>query len=121
MNERSKEKIPKLYATENVSLEKKIIYQRYQIKEIGFYWLIAELDKNENLAFGYANLNDDQFAEWGYIGIDELLENGAELDREWKPCTYREAIDKILKEREERRLRSKKFIQTTEDRGNCQR
>jgi len=31
-----------------------------------------------------------------------LLDNGAELDEEWKPCTYKEALDKISKEREER-------------------
>jgi len=110
MNGKSKEKIPKLYATENVPFEKKIIHQRYQIEEIGFYWLIAEIDKRKNLAFGYANLNDDQLAEWGYIDIDELLKNGAELDKEWKPCTYKEAIDKISKEREERRLRLKRFM-----------
>lgn len=59
----------------------------YQIKELGFYWLIAELDREKDLAFGYANLNDHQMAEWGYISIRELLENGAELDRNWKPCT----------------------------------
>ena len=110
MDERTKEKIPRLYATEKIPLERKIIYQRYQIREIGFYWLIAELDKRKNLAFGFANLNDDQLAEWGYIDIDELLENGAELDNEWKPCTYKEAIDKILKEREEKRLRSRDSI-----------
>ena len=84
-----------------------MIYQRYQIRDIGFYWLVAELDKRKNLAFGYANLNDDQLAEWGYIDIDELLENGAELDRELKPCAYKEAIDKISNEREQRRLQSK--------------
>ena len=50
-------------------------------------------------AFGYANLNNDQFAEWGYISIDELLENGAELDREWEPCTYGEAMKRITRER----------------------
>jgi len=105
MNEKTKEKIPKLYVTENIPFDKKIIYRRYEIKELGFYWLIAELDKKKNLAFGYANLNDDQLAEWGYIDIDELLENGAELDKEWKPCTYKEAVDKISKERHERRLR----------------
>jgi len=48
-----------------------------------------------------------------------LLENGAELDEEWKPCTYKEAIDKISKEREERRLR--KFVRTMEDRENYQK
>jgi len=98
VNERT-EDIPGLYATENVPLEKKIIYQRYHIRSVGFYWLIAELDKEENLAFGYANLNNDDFAEWGYISIDELLENGAELDREWKPCTYKDAMKKVAEER----------------------
>jgi hypothetical protein len=97
-----KEKIPRLYETENVPLEKKIIYRRYQIKELGFYWLIAELDEERNLAFGYANLNDDVFAEWGYIDIQELLENGAELDKEWKPCTYKEAMERIAEERKKR-------------------
>lgn len=42
--------IPKLYETESVPLEKKIVSQRYQIKEIGFYWLVTELDSEENLA-----------------------------------------------------------------------
>lgn len=77
-----------------------MVHQRYQIREIGFYWLPTELDKEENLAFGYANLNDDSCAEWGYIGIQELLDNGAELDRDWKPCTFSEAIRRIKKEEE---------------------
>ena len=93
------DKIPKLYETEDTAVERKVIHQRYQIKYVGFYWLIAELDREKNLAFGYANLNDDQNAEWGYISVEEILENGAELDRTWKPCTYREAREKIRKER----------------------
>ena len=70
------ETIPELYETEKVPIEKKVIHRRYHIKQIGFYWLVSELDKEENLAFGYANLNDDRFAEWGYISIQELT-------REW--------------------------------------
>ncbi len=94
--------IPKLYGIEDIPFEKKVIHQRYRIEEIGFYWLIAELDREKNLAFGYANLNNDDFAEWGYISIEELLGNGAELDREWKPCSYRDAVRKIRVERAER-------------------
>ena len=90
--------IPELYETENVPLEEKVMHRRYQIREIGFYWLVSELDKEGNLAFGYANLNDDRFAEWGYISIQELLDNGAEIDREWKPCTFTEAMERIGKE-----------------------
>lgn len=94
-----KEKIPRLYETEDVPLEKKMIYRKYEIKDIGFYWLITELDEKKNLAFGYANLNNDVFAEWGYIDIEELLENGAQLDQEWKPCNYKEAMERIAEER----------------------
>ncbi len=89
------EKIPELYETEEIELEKKIIYQKWDIQELGFYWLIAELDKKKNIAFGYANLNNDNFAEWGYINIRELMSNGAEQDRSWSPCTFYEAVKKI--------------------------
>jgi hypothetical protein len=94
-----RQKIPKMYETEKVPLEKKMIYQRYEIKELGFYWLIAEFDEEENLAFGYANLNDDVCAEWGYIHVKELLENGARLDEGWKTCTYKEAMERVAEER----------------------
>ncbi|NIP61272.1 MAG: DUF2958 domain-containing protein [Nitrosopumilaceae archaeon] len=89
--------VPKIYETENIPLEKKIIYQKWDIERIGFYWLIAELDKKNDLAFGYANLNDEQNAEWGYISVKELINNGAERDRKWKPVEFREAL-KIVKE-----------------------
>jgi hypothetical protein len=83
--------IPKLYETESVPLEEKVIHQAYAIPSIGFYWLIAEIDEKENIAFGFANLNDDINAEWGYIPIDEVMENGGELTQDWKPCEYPEA------------------------------
>jgi hypothetical protein len=92
-------KIPKLYETENIPFNEKIIYRRYQVKELGYYWLIAELDKKSNIAFGYANLNNDDFAEWGYISIDELELCGAELDEGWKPCKFKEAMKRIRDER----------------------
>lgn len=83
--------IPDLYETENIPAEKKMIYQKWEIPQIGFYWFIAELDRKENLAFGYANLNDDNFAEWGYISLDELMENNVTKCQNWKPCTFEEA------------------------------
>jgi hypothetical protein len=87
--------IPKLYETENIPLEEKTIYQVYRIPSLGFYWMIAEYDPKERTAFGYANLNDDDMAEWGYISIDELEKNGAILDNGWKPCSCKEARKKI--------------------------
>lgn len=89
------DEIPKLYETDGIPFEKKTIYQKWDIPHVGFYWLISELDRKENLAFGYANLNDDNFAEWGYISIEELIDNNALLDRDWKPCTFDEAQKKI--------------------------
>lgn len=82
--------IPKLYETEDIPTEKKIIYQKWEIPQIGFYWLIAELDRKNNLAYGYANLNDDLFAEWGYISIDDLVENNATLCLDWKLRAFEE-------------------------------
>ncbi len=61
--------IPELYKTEKTPAQLKIIYQKWEIPSLGFYWLIAELDKKNNLAYGYANLNDDLFAEWGFDNL----------------------------------------------------
>ena len=97
--------IPKLYETESVPLKDKVIFQRYEIREIGFFWLISELDPEENLAFGYANLNDDDCAEWGYISVAELQDNGAVRDREWKPCKFEEALKRIKLESEQQQDR----------------
>jgi hypothetical protein len=94
--------VPRLYETENISIEEKVVHCRYQIKEIGFFWLIVELNPKENLAFGYANLDNDSFAEWGYISIAELLVNGAALDPDWKPCKFSDALKKIVEEEREK-------------------
>ena len=61
--------------------------------------MIAELNPINNLAFGYANLNNEDLAEWGYISVDELLENGAIEDKEWEPCSFRDALKKIEEDR----------------------
>ena len=55
--------LPALYATEDVPVEEKLIYQKWEMASIGFHWLIAEYDPKEQLAFGYAKLNNDQCVE----------------------------------------------------------
>lgn len=102
--EYEKGKIPKLYETENIPMEEKIIYQKWHLKlrdSRYFFWLIAELDPVERIAFGYANLDDDQNAEWGYADLTEILLNGGERDMRWKPLKFDEALKKVLNEREE--------------------
>ncbi|MDE1767494.1 MAG: hypothetical protein KGI27_14660 [Thaumarchaeota archaeon] len=38
------------------------------------------------------------FAEWGYISIEELMYNNASLDRGWKSCTFDEGdFDKFCR------------------------
>lgn len=91
--------VPKLYETEDVPPERKIIHQKWEIPHIGFYWLIAELDREENLAYGFANLNDDLFAEWGYISIKDLINNNATFCRNWTPCTFEEAQKRMRQKR----------------------
>ena len=49
------------------------------IPSVNFVWCIAELDMQTGEAFGYANLNNDYDAEWGYININDIKKNGAEL------------------------------------------
>jgi hypothetical protein len=53
-------------------------------------WWILEIpkDPDEDAAFGYVRLTAmPECAELGSISIDELIENGVELDLYWAPCT----------------------------------
>jgi hypothetical protein len=92
-------KIPKLYETEKVPLQEKLIHLHFFI--CGCDWYIAEFDGHD-LFWGFANLGDDQCAEWGYISFKELKEiriNGmfeidCELEDIWKISRAFE-IDKI--------------------------
>jgi hypothetical protein len=90
-------KIPKLYETENVSLEDKIIHFHLFIG--GCDWFVCESDGSE-LLWGYAILNADfESAEWGYISLSELADiniGGIEIDNDlyWKKRPAKE-INKI--------------------------
>lgn len=64
--------IPDHYETEDVDLEDKIIHLHLFVG--GCDWWIAELDRRNLLAFGYADLGDPQNAEWGYVSLRELGE-----------------------------------------------
>ena len=65
-------KVPKLYETENIPLENKIIHLHFFIG--GCEWYIAEYD-GRDLLWGFAILNGDlQNAEWGYMSFSELRE-----------------------------------------------
>lgn len=84
--------IPRIGHTEDIPFEQKVIHQKWHIPEIGFYWLIAEIDPEDDLAFGYANLNDDYNAEWGCISLAELKKN-ASMDQSWTLKKFSEAME----------------------------
>lgn len=90
--------IPGLYATESIPLKEKIAHEHWVFPACNFHWLIAELSQKENLAFGWAFLNDAQNAEWGYISIAELQGIGAVKDAGFAPKKAGEAISEILRE-----------------------
>lgn len=66
------DKIPRLYETEKIPVENKLIYLHFFIGNCD--WYVAEFDGNDTF-FGYAILNGDlDCAEWGYFSFSDLKE-----------------------------------------------
>ncbi len=88
------DRLPRLYETENVPLEDKVIHQHYFLS--GSDWYVAEYGPDERISFGYAILdNDRQNAEWGYASSDGLADikvRGIEVDTDlhWRPTRFGE-------------------------------
>ena len=82
------DRIPRLYATENIPVKDKEIHLHFFIG--GCDWYVAEYDGGD-LFFGYAILNEDyECAEWGYVNFAELksiksgfVEIDCELEEFW--------------------------------------
>lgn len=90
------DKIPKLYETEKIPVENKLIYLHFFIGSCD--WYIAEYD-GEDIFFGYAVLNGDiECAEWWYISFSELrevrvqgwCEVDCELEEIWRVKMFKE-------------------------------
>jgi hypothetical protein len=70
--------------------DKATVYLHYFFR--GMDWYITEKDMGDgsdddgqHQAFGYANLDDPDCAEFGYISLPELFTVNAELDLHWTP------------------------------------
>ena len=90
-------KLPRLYETEDTPLQDKGIHLHFFIG--GYDWYIVEYD-GQDLFWGYADLNDSEMAEWGYISFQELKEikvqGGLEINCEiFDPPTRAGEIEKI--------------------------
>lgn len=77
--------MPITYQQQNVA--DPIVYLHYF--KNGCDWYITEKDcdpdnEGQHQAFGWANLGDDDNAEFGYISIPELCACGVELDLYWQ-------------------------------------
>lgn len=92
-------KMPQTYQQEGTPLDEQIVYLHYFGG--GFDWYITEKDKGaesdenpkvQQQAFGLACMFDD---EWGFISIQELIENGVELDFHLEPCSVKTLMGRI--------------------------
>lgn len=94
------DKIPRLYETEHVPIEDKIIHLHFFID--GSDWYVAEYDGDDTF-FGNVILNGDlACAEWGYFSFSELkairVDGWCEIDCEpgefWDMKRFGEILSK---------------------------
>lgn len=87
------ENIPKLYETDNISIEDKIIYAKLFNPVGAGTWYVAEADLETGDCFGYADI---LCGEWGYFNLIELsaldvgFGLGIEEDIHFKPKRFEE-------------------------------
>lgn len=98
MTEELQQQIPLLYATEEIPLDKKMVYAKFFTPDASWSWYVSEYNPNERLCFGYVIGHE---REWGYFSLDELesvrgsLGLKIERDIHFEPITYAE-LKKIL-------------------------
>jgi len=69
MNKEIQQDLPKLYDTENIRTENKILKVRYFAMYSNWEWYLVEYNKDTKIAFGYVI---GQEKEWGYFSIEEF-------------------------------------------------
>jgi len=94
------ENMPRTYETEEQRMQDKVIYLHYFGGSVDA-WIVerdlgggkyqAEIGP-QHQAFGPITLCGESVgdSEWGYISIQELIDNGIELDLHWEPKTIKE-------------------------------
>jgi len=93
------DQIPRLYETEHMATEDKLLYLHFFIG--GSDWYVAEFDGDDTF-FGFVILNGDlACAEWGYFAFSELkevkvglVEVDCELEEYWEVRAFREILSK---------------------------
>ena len=75
------ETMPKTYETDGQG-DDAIVYLHYFNSSFDWYITERDMEDEQIQAFGLAKM---AFTEFGYISINELLENNVELDFYWTP------------------------------------
>ena len=100
------ERVPELYAQEDVPLADKEVHAAYIIPfKSNWTWYMTEYDKENRLAFGLV-LGVEP--EWGYFSLEELKElNAQRLILEDFPKTFRELKNtELVRQMSEQELRT---------------
>ncbi len=79
--------MPKTYEQDGKG-DDAIVYLHYFRGGMDWYITERDMETDQHQAFGLANLGYG--SELGYISIEELKENGVEIDMHWTPKTLRE-------------------------------
>lgn len=61
--------LPKLYETENIKTDNKILQMKFMELKSGWEWYLTEYDAKEKIAFGLVKGFED---EWGYFSLVEM-------------------------------------------------
>lgn len=74
LTKKTKERLPKLYETENVELNDKIVIEKFFIANLTWYAIEGEEREDGDFLFwGYIQNNaDDYCSEFGYFVLSEL-------------------------------------------------
>lgn len=101
-------KLPKLYETEEVSLNEKIVIAKWFVGHLTFLAIEGQEEENDFMFWGYVkNESDDHCSEFGYFTLSQLEELTLEkrrkipfLERDlhFSPTKLTEIIGKRFKE-----------------------
>jgi hypothetical protein len=85
--------MPRTYETEGIEIKNKKVVLHYFNHNSHAYIVEKDIENKQHQAWGLMQLNDWE-PETGYISIQELIENGFELDLYWDEKTIGEIKNK---------------------------
>ena len=79
--------MPKTYEQDGLMMQA-VVHLHYFLGGSDWYITEKDVDGGVRQAFGYVVLNgDEDCSELGYLSIEEITRNGAELNLHFQPCT----------------------------------